>query len=177
MEKEICPFGLAFVSARNERNITQWHVAANAGYHVTNLCKIEKGLYQPGVNLALRLLSVLGVDTGAFFEQLWWSSQDVAPAPLRGSQPTTRVELRSFSVEGLRCPFGPLLLQARLATGMAQRHLVEILGYNLRNMGKVERGEQEPGVMTALYMVVASGADVRSFFSTLGAYSKSVQHR
>ena len=75
MGKELCAFGPAFLRVRSTR-VTQWHVAATAGYHVTNLSKIEKGLYQPGIGLALRLLQALGVDVGEFFQGLW---DEVAP--------------------------------------------------------------------------------------------------
>ena len=167
MENILCLFGLHFVQARTARNITQWHVAARAGYHVTNLSKIEKGRYQPGVNLALRLLEVLDLDGGDFFASLWREAAATAPEAVRNTGPGVAVDFAPYTVEGLRCPFGPLLLQVRLATSVTQKTIAEKTGYNLRNMNKVEKGEQEPGVMTALYMVVAAGGDVRCFWTQL----------
>lgn len=169
MEKELCPFGTVFVRARTERNITQWHVAASAGYHVTNLSKVEKGLYQPGVNLALRLVQALGVDAGIFFETLWLETIHANLEVSQDLETRSCVDFAPFSVEEIRCPFGVLLLQARLETGVSQKIIAEAAAYNLRNMGKVEKGEQEPGVMTALAMVDATGCDVRGFWTKLQA--------
>ncbi|WP_165079091.1 MULTISPECIES: helix-turn-helix transcriptional regulator [unclassified Desulfovibrio] len=42
-------------------------------------------------------------------------------------------------------------------------------GYNLRNMSVVEKGLQEPGIMTALALVMTTGVDVEEFFRTLHA--------
>lgn len=173
MSDTIHPFGAAFLQARNKTGISQWSVAMNCRYHLRNIQRIEQGTHQPGVNLALRLISAIGLDaggTGEFFETLWRESIETAPESLRnmrGVEPGIAVDFEPFSVEGLRCPFGPLLLQARLATGVTQKAVALASGYNLRNMNTVEKGGQEPGVTTALYMVAATGVDVGGFWTQL----------
>lgn len=168
MKKNICPFGPAFVQLRTECQLTQWHVSVSAKYHVTNLSKVEKGTHQPGVMLALRLVALTGVDVGEFFRRLWEHGSDHASgadALHHGNMP--EIDMAALSAEGVRCPFGPLLLQVRLHNGVPQRQIAEIAGYNLRNMGKVEKGQQEPGIMTALDMVAAAGGEVGAFFAVL----------
>ena len=71
------------------------------------------------------------------------------------------------AVEGLKSIFGPLLTQARLAVGMSQTAMAKSAGYNLRNVNAVEKGQQEPGVMSALALVAATGVDIRGFFDQL----------
>ena len=81
------------------------------------------------------------------------------------------IEFEPFSTEGLRCVFGPLLSQARVQLGVSQREIAELTNYSARNIGKIEKGGQEPGVMTALMMVVATGCDVKAFFDKLQSIS------
>ncbi len=168
MQKFLCPFGPAFVKLRTDYQLTQWHISATARYHVTNLSKLEKGMHQPGVMLALRLAIVTGGNVGEFFQQLW--KRNVADmlrgrtAPQNAMPP---IDMAALRAEGVRCPFGPLLLQVRLHNGVSQRSIAELSGYNLRNMGKVEKGQQEPGIMTALEMVAAAGGEVGAFFRIL----------
>ena len=72
------------------------------------------------------------------------------------------------AVEELKSIFGPLLAQARLAVGMSQTAMAKSAGYNnLRNVNAVEKGQQEPGVMSALALVAATGVDIREFFDQL----------
>lgn len=172
MQKSPYSFGPAFVELRTARQLTQWHVSATARYHVTNLSKVEKGLHQPGVMLAVRLVAVTGADVGEFFQRLWEQSLSTTGADALHQASMPDVDMAALRAEGVRCPFGPLLLQVRLHNGIPQRQIAEIAGYNLRNMGKVEKGQQEPGIMTALDMVAAAGGEVGAFFGVLcGAMS------
>ena len=46
-----------------------------------------------------------------------------------------------------------MLAQARLAVGMSQTAMAKSAGYNLCNISAVEKGKQDPGVMSALALV------------------------
>lgn len=168
MQVNPCPFGPAFVKLRADYQLTQWHVSATARYHVTNLSKVEKGTHQPGVMLALRLVIATGADAGEFFQRLW--EENLADILEGGGTPQTEmplIDVAALRAEEVRCPFGPLLLQVRLHNGVSQRSIADLSGYNLRNMGKVEKGQQEPGIMTALGMVAAARGEVGAFFRLL----------
>lgn len=69
--------------------------------------------------------------------------------------------------EGQKSFYGSLLAQARLAGAVSQTAMARAAKYSLRNISVVENGRQEPGIMTALALVMTTGVDVREFFSTL----------
>lgn len=71
--------------------------------------------------------------------------------------------------EGQKSLFGLFLVQARLAGVVSQTAMAKAANYNLRNINGVENGRQEPGIMTALALVMTTGVDVREFFNTLYA--------
>ena len=137
-------------------------------HHTRNIQRIEGGLRQPGVLLALRMVAAVAADPGEFFETLF--EESVGEAPDGVSSPSQRVSVTYQplgAVEGLKSIFGPLLAQARLAVGMSQTAMAKSAGYNLRNVNAVEKGQQEPGVMSALALVAATGVDIREFFDQL----------
>ena len=78
------------------------------------------------------------------------------------------------SVDGMKSFFAPLLAQARLAVGMSQTAMAKSAGYNLRNVNAVEKGQQEPGVTSALALVAATGVDIRDFFDQLHQVSAAL---
>ncbi|WP_291333282.1 helix-turn-helix transcriptional regulator [Desulfovibrio sp.] len=137
-------------------------------YHTRNIQRIEDGSRQPGVLLALRMVVAVDGAPGDFFETLF---EEAACEACEGaSSPTTRVSVTYQPLgagEGLKSIFGPLLAQARLAVGMSQTAMAKSAGYNLRNVNAVEKGLQEPGVMSALALVAATGVDIREFFDQL----------
>ena len=155
-----------------ERGISQWTVSTRLHYHLRNIQRIENGTRQPGVTLALRLVTAVGVNPGDFFQSLF---EEIAESLSCGEVlPTSRVEVaywRPELEEEVKCLFGPLLTQARLAGGVSQTAMAKQAGYNLRNVNAVEKGKQEPGVVSALCLVVATGADIRSFFHHLHEFS------
>ena len=137
-------------------------------YHTRNIQRIEDGSRQPGVLLALRMVVAVGADPGDFFETLF--EEAVGEAGDGVLSPAQRVSVTYQplgAVEGLKSIFGPLLVQARLAVGMSQTAMAKSAGYNLRNVNAVEKGQQEPGVMSALALVAATGVDIREFFDQL----------
>ena len=135
-----------------------------------NLRKIERGETQPGIILAIRLVQALGEPVGLFFRNL----AEQAGLPLFISQDGAEKNLRfpdgaypDRELSNPRALFGIWLKEARLAYGVSQRALAEKADYHLRNMLEVEAGRREPGVMTALSMVCATGCDIICFFDTL----------
>lgn len=141
-------------------------------YHTRNIQRIESGSRQPGVLLALRMVTAVGANPGDFFQSLF---ENIAGNPTCGEMlPPGRVEVvyrQPELEEEVKCLFGPLLTQARLAGGVSQTAMAKQAGYNLRNVNAVEKGRQEPGVVSALCLVAATGADIRSFFHHLHEFS------
>ncbi len=152
--------------------VSQWTVSTRLHYHLRNIQRIEGGMRQPGVALALRLVGAVGANPGDFFQNLF---EEIAENLLCGEVlPPGRVEVayrRPELEEEVKCLFGPLLAQARLAGGVSQTAMAKQAGYNLRNVNAVEKGRQEPGVVSALCLVAATGADIRSFFHHLHEFS------
>ena len=144
-------------------------------HHTRNIQRIEGGLRQPGVLLALRMVAAVDADPGDFFETLF--EESVGEALDGVLSPAQRVSVTYQplgAVEGLKSIFGPLLAQARLAVGMSQTAMAKSAGYNLRNVNAVEKGQQEPGVMSALALVAATGVDIREFFDHLHQVSAAL---
>jgi transcriptional regulator with XRE-family HTH domain len=167
MQTNFFPFGSTILKKRAERGLTQWDLAVAVNYHVRNLQKVEADELEPGVTLAVRMVAFVQHDVGAFFGEML-----VVPSLNKDAEAgqAMEVEPADLLTEGQtpRCFFGPLLLQARLRRGISRKTIAERTGYHLRNMARVEKGQQEPGVMKALSMVVAAEADVRGFFDAFG---------
>ena len=168
MQEISCPFGPMFRREREQKKISQWTVSVRLQHHTRNIQRIEGGLRQPGVLLALRMVVAVDAEPGDFFETLF--EESVGEACDEVLSPPQRVSVTYQplgAVEGLKSIFGPLLAQARLAVGMSQTAMAKGAGYNLRNVNAVEKGQQEPGVMSALALVAATGVDIRGFFDQL----------
>ena len=75
-------FGVALVAARMSRGISQSRLGILAACNVTSLRKIEKGMVQPGVSTAIRLVAATGESVGAFFQKL---AEDSALSSLHGT--------------------------------------------------------------------------------------------
>ena len=144
-------------------------------YHTRNIQRIEDGSRQPGVLLALRMVVAVAADPGDFFETLFEESVGEALDGAASSLKRISVTYQPLgAVEGLKSIFGPLLAQARLAVGMSQTAMAKSADYNLRNVNAVEKGQQEPGVMSALALVAATGVDIRDFFDQLHQVSAAL---
>ena len=165
VQEHSCPFGQAFFQARSANSISQWTVALRTQYHIRNIQRIERGEHQPGVMLALRLVAAAGAEVGSFFHTLSASEPEHdSPFP---------PDYENAHLEGIKCLFGPLLQRARSAAGLSQAAMAHKAQYNLRNMGAVEKGRQEPGVMAALALVATTGVNIGEFFSTLHALAST----
>lgn len=176
MEKQAYPFGrLLTFQRKNVANMPQWLLAARCEIVASNLRKIEKGETQPGVMLAVRLLAATGADVGEYFRQLAEEEGLLALGDSQTGQAQEQMPCELFqrieqihkTMRSVPCPFGPLLKEVRVFYGVSQKNVAEKAGYHLRNMLEVEKGEREPGVMTALAMVAATGCDVGMFFERL----------
>lgn len=165
MSKALCPFGPLFRKKREARQISLWQVCLALQYHLRNIQRIEAGQHEPSVELALRMVMAINEAPGDFFcelanqlELLYFASPSARDSRLTPEQ--------LLLIESNEASFGSLLKYVRLKHGLPQRALVEATGYNLRNLSNVENGRQNPGVITALRLVCASGCDVAWFYST-----------
>ena len=165
MQDSGCVFGIFFRQVREAKGVSLWQAALKMAYHIRNLQRIERGRTQPGVNLALRLLDATGIEPGTFMQEFVAAHADALPASIspKGRVTVTYEKPR----EGPKSLFGPLLAQARLAGAISQTAMAKAAGYTLSNINAVEKGRQEPGIMTALALVMTTGVDVREFFTTL----------
>jgi DNA-binding XRE family transcriptional regulator len=137
---------------------------------------------QPGVTIALRLVSATGADVGDFFQNLAINN-GLLPLP-DASGSGRKIEAKNQSLKGIELPqdklyaaksvFGVFFKEIRLMYHVTQKTVAERSRYNLRNLLTVESGQQEPGVMTALAMVCAVGVDIVEFFEELYRLQKEV---
>lgn len=177
-------FGVALVAARTSHGLSQSRLGILAACNVTSLRRIEKGLVQPGVSLAVRLVAATGESVGGFFQKLAEDSALLLPGAAAcgatcGLECSSEIgsENRPGGSSGNGDPpkakaiFGPLFRKVRERHGVTQKAVAKAAQYNLRNLFNVESGSQEPGVMVALAMVCATGCDVHWFFSTLDRVS------
>lgn len=128
------------------------------------------GEQQPGVNLALRLLAAIGAEPGAFMQKLAQEGMTCLPPSLSPLDFVTVSYEMPQMKEGQKALFGLFLLQARVAGAVSQTAMAKAAGYHLRNINGVESGRQDPGIMTALALVKATGVDIGDFFNTLYRY-------
>lgn len=174
MQDSTCPFGPAFRRERIEYGVSQWTVATRLRYHPRNIQRIEGGTQQPGVLLAVRLVAGVGANPGDFFQEFFEECAENMPD---SASPLCHVAVsyqRPEPAEGMKCLFGPLLAQARLAGAVSQTAMAKMAGYNLRNVSAVEKGRQEPGIMPALRLVAVTGADIKDFFNQLYEFSERI---
>lgn len=169
MDNFACPFGALFREHRAAKQISMWQVVHRLGYYLANIQRIEAGMQHPGVLLALRFLRAIDVDAGIFMQELAGRNVDALPQGLSTLKPEDITYETLVLEEGQKSFFGPFLRQARVAAGISRTAMARAANYNLRNIKAVETGRQDPGIMTALALVVSTGADVRQFFGVLSA--------
>lgn len=155
-----------------KHNVSQWTLAVRLPYHIRNLQRIEGGVRQPGVMLALRMVVGVRAVPGDFFQRLLEADTTRSLCPAEQPYKPVPVMYHHPEVEeDTKCLFGPLLAQARVAGGVSQTAMAKTAKYNLRNVNAVEKGRQEPGVMSALALVAATGVGIRDFFNSLCEFS------
>lgn len=167
MQEFISFFGVEFKNLRLAKNLSQWDIALKIPYHIRNIQRIEQGVSQPGISLAFKLIQALNAQPGEFLSELATKYKAIFPTSI---SPLNQISISYILPDTQEIPkslFGPLLLQARVASCISQTAMAKAAGYNLRNINAVERGKQEPGIITALSLVLATGVDVKEFFNTL----------
>ena len=181
-------FGVALVAARMSRGISQSRLGILAACNVTSLRKIEKGMVQPGVSTAIRLVAATGESVGAFFQKL---AEDSALSSLHGtaapgsscaspheddaaertcdgtlmdrSGRKGRAGKNVCSVgngdpQKVKALFGPLFRKVRERHGVTQKAVANAAQYNLRNLFNVEAGSQELWRWYALRDAMCAGS-------------------
>lgn len=169
MEKPVCLFGDSFRQEREKKGLSFWDLVYRVAYYPANLKRIEEGKHQPGIGLAFRLLDAIGAEPGAFMAALAREHSAALPQRLSSLDEVPVAYTLPAVEEGQKSLFGPLLAQARRAGSVSQTAMAKAAHYGLRNMNVVEKGAQEPGIMTALALVMTTGVDVEEFFNVLHA--------
>ena len=68
------------------------------------------------------------------------------------------------------CIFGSLFQAVRSQTTLSQWEISVRAGTHLSNVNQVEAGNQEPNVIIAVKMLLATNADIQSFFTSLSPH-------
>lgn len=161
---------------RLKRQFPLWKFAARVPYPVSNITKIEKGLTEPRIGIALKMLVALGVDAGKFMQALA-ESQDwgeyETPEGIVGLQMGVtdgKCQSEEPPLEGgIKESYGAFLRQARLCARLTQVEVAARAGYTTRSLIAVENDKQEPMVMRGLQLVWVTGTRPRSFFGYLAS--------
>ena len=66
--------------------------------------------------------------------------------------------------------YGELLRYCRLQRGVSQKRIAKNIHYDLRSLQRVEKGEQEPLVTTAVKLVAAIDVPPGQFLSSYGFF-------
>lgn len=167
MKKSACFFGDKFKDARLRQGISQWQIVHRTGNYLANIQRIEKGLVQPGITLAFKLLDTIKVKPGDFLLEIAGNYQEELAQSVSPFREVIIRYTKPILSENQKYFFGPLLYQARSAAHVSQTAMAKAAGYNLRNINTVEKGMQEPGIITALSLVLSTGAEIKEFFNTL----------
>ena len=125
-----------------------WQVVHRMNYYLANIQRIEAGTQHP------KLAREYAADL---------------PQSLSGMSRVVGEYAIPILQEGQKSFFGSFLAQARLAGAVSQIAMAKAAKYSLRNINIVESDRQEPGIMTALALVITSGVDVEEFFNILYA--------
>ena len=175
--KVLCLFGPTLVERREKVGMSQSRLSIVGAINATQLRTIEKGASQPGVGTAIRLVAALDDDVGVFFQALA-TSAGLPCAMQDGIFSSSERHLQdawtNIDIPSTKSIFGPAFKTIRLHYAVTQKTVAEKAQYNLRNLLAVEAGRQDPGIMTALAMVCAVGANVRDFFTLLHELQKSL---
>jgi DNA-binding XRE family transcriptional regulator len=157
-----------------KHRMPQWLLAARCEVVASNLRKIEKGVTQPGVMLAVRIIAALETNVGDVFRELAMKVGYISPEEQsisRNDEAQIRINQEiiktNFCGEDDSCVFGPFLKSVRVKFNVSQQAIARFAKYHIRNILEVESGRREPGAMTALALVCATGCDVAWFFNQL----------
>ena len=170
MSKKAYIFSQLFRDVRMNSGLSQWIVSVKAGTHLSNVNQIEAGHQEPRVHVAVRLVAACDVDLNSFFSKLTeemklcTSSERIAPylfEALKEDMFSRTPEPHEIS------GYGELLRYCRLQRGVSQKRIAKNIHYDLRSLQRVEKGEQEPLVTTAVKLVAAIDVPPGQFFEQL----------
>ncbi len=69
-EKPLCPFGAVLITARKERNVTQYRLAKLTGRSARYLSLLEHDKREPQLSTVILLARALGMDAGELVSQV-----------------------------------------------------------------------------------------------------------
>ena len=170
MSKKAYIFSQLFRDVRMNSGLSQWIVSVKAGTHLSNVNQIEAGHQEPRVHVAVRLVAACDVDLNSFFSKLTeemklcTSSERISPylfESLKEDMVSRTPEPHEVS------GYGELLRYCRLQSGLSQNRIAKNIHYDLRSLQRVEKGEQEPLVTTAVKLVAAIDVPPGQFFEQL----------
>lgn len=167
---------IKLVCARKNAELSQWQLAVRADCNVTHVRRVEKGDTNPGIMLAIRLVSALNLPVGEFFKELAHKANlngNIVEVPKKKCNIFIPIPSMEISPTHVKFLFGLFFKESRVSLGIMQKHIIECAHYTQRNMIKVEKGEQEPAVMTAVAMVCALGIDLELFLSSYICFIKA----
>ena len=170
MSKKAYIFSQLFRDVRMSSGLSQWIVSVKAGTHLSNVNQIEAGHQEPRVHVAVRLVAACDVDLNSFFSKLTeemklcTSSERIAPYLFE----SLKEDMFSRTPEPHEVSgYGELLRYCRLQRGVSQTRIAKNIHYDLRSLQRVEKGEQEPLVTTAVKLVAAIDVPPGQFFEQL----------
>ena len=170
MSKKAYIFSQLFRDVRMSSGLSQWIVSVKAGTHLSNVNQIEAGHQEPRVHVAVRLVAACDVDLNSFFSKLTeemklcTSSERIAPYLFE----SLKEDMFSRTPEPHEISgYGELLRYCRLQRGVSQKRIAKNIHYDLRSLQRVEKGEQEPLVTTAVKLVAAIDVPPGQFFEQL----------
>lgn len=172
MGKKVCIFGQLFREVRRNSGLSQWNVSVKAGIHLSSVHQIEAGHQEPRILGAMRLVGACGGDLNSFFSELAGKMNLYSHAGRTNSfmegleEGNTSYSSEFFEITG----YGDLLRYCRAQKGLSQKTSANSIDYDLRSLQRVEKGEQEPKVTTAVKLVAAIEMPPGQFFEWLGFF-------
>ena len=172
MSKKAYIFSQLFRDVRMNSGLSQWIVSVKAGTHLSNVNQIEAGHQEPRILVAMRLVSACGADLNSFFSELA-ERMGLYSHAVRTNSFMEELEKgkTSYSSESVEITgYGGLLRYCRTQKGLSQKTIANSIHYDLRSLQRVEKGEQEPKVTTAVKLVAAVEMPPGQFFEWLGFF-------
>lgn len=132
--------------------------------------QIEAGHQEPRIHVAMRLVAACGADLHSFFtkiaeEMSLYTSRDLIDSKISQKM---KGDVLHYTCPYLKiCGYGSLLRYWRLQKGLSQQSITDKANYDLRSLQRVEKGEQEPMVTTAVKLVAAMEVQPGDFFACL----------
>ena len=162
-------FGEFVRAKRVRRGLPLWKLAAAVPFPQSNVQRIEAGVTEPRIGLAMRMLIALDVDAGRAMRDIAARMEIVSAALPEGEPLGVLLSeiVKTVIDDDAKTPaalFGLLLRGVRLAMGRTQAQVAEAACYTTRSMILVEKGRQEPGLVSALRLAAGTGCGLNCYF-------------